>query len=221
MSDREPSAQRRLDELQREMRACRLCEESGFPVQGPAVFSGPASAGIMLVGQAPARIDLERGHLPWSGTGGRRLISWLTRAGFDEPMLREKQYLAALTRCFPGKHSSGKGDRPPTRAEQKLCLPYLAREIELVKPKIIVTVGGMAATRFLGKRSLTDLVGEAHRPDAQAIRPLESAPLSDTWIVPLPHPSGASLWLNKPAHLALVEKALEQLSRLWQECQYE
>lgn len=214
MSVPQPAVQRELEILQQEMRACRLCEENGFPVQGPAVFSGPASAHMMWVGQAPARIDIDQGSLPWSGAGGRRLMSWMVCAGFDEETLRETQYLTALTRCFPGKHPSGKGDRPPGRMEQKLCIPYLAREIALIRPKVIVTVGGMAATRFLGKRSLIELVGAAHRPDARAVEGLGSDSLAGIWILPLPHPSGASLWLNKPAHLALVDDALDQLSRL-------
>jgi uracil-DNA glycosylase len=71
-----------------------------------------------------------------------------------------------------------------------------------VQPEIIIPVGGLAIDRFLGKAKLVDVVGAAVQ-DAQG-----------HWIVPLPHPSGASLWLNKPEHQALVQRAIEHLGRL-------
>lgn len=210
------TAQDRLDNLQREMRRCRRCQENGFPVEGPAVFSGPASARILLVGQAPARVDLDHGSQPWSGTGGRRLMAWLTSAGFEEDAFRQSQYLAALTRCFPGKQDSGRGDRPPSRAEQALCLPCLAREIEIIQPRTIITVGRMAAERFLGQKRLTELVGDAHTPNSAAIQAVGVEAIPGFQILPLPHPSGASLWLNTPSHRAMVDRALARLSDLRQ-----
>jgi len=214
MTNPTASAQRGLQILQDEMRRCRLCGDAGFPIRGPAVFSGPVTAQILLVGQAPAEVDIVPQGQPWSGRGGRRLMGWLADAGFEESTLRRSHYMTALTRCFPGKPPNGKGDRAPTRTEQDLCAPFLIREIALIQPKVIVPIGSMAITRFLGKCKLSDVVGEAHRPARKALQQFGADHLVDTWILPLPHPSGASLWLNTPAHQMLVEHALGKLSAL-------
>jgi len=214
MSGVDSPAQRELDALQAEMRRCRRCIEAGFPVQGPAVFSGPAAAPILLIGQAPAQMDLNHGSRPWSGAGGKRLLGWLAEAGFEEPALRRTAYMAALTRCFPGKQANGRGDRAPTRAEQALCFPYLQRELELIVPKVIVLIGGLAIARFLGPAKLSDVIGRAYPCDAAVQRRLGVRLPAEPILIPLPHPSGASLWLNQPANQTLVGEALACLAAL-------
>ncbi len=78
--------------------------------------------------------------------------------------------------------------------EQKLCRPFLDRELALVPPVVIVLVGGLAIETFLGHNRLENTVGQVITRDG--VRN-----------VPLPHPSGASLWLNAPQNLARVRKA--------------
>jgi uracil-DNA glycosylase len=195
-----------LAALQEKMRECRLCLEAGHPIVPGAVFSGPASASVMVVGQAPGVTETEVGR-PFNGSSGRRLFQWLARAGWEETTFRATQYLSAVTKCYTGKGKGGKGDRAPSRAEQKLCAPFLQRELALVRPRLILPVGGLAVRRFLGNRAkrLGDVVGEAFE--------LEPG----RWIVPLPHPSGASLWLNRAENQARVDQALEQVRRLCEE----
>jgi uracil-DNA glycosylase len=123
-------------------------------------------------------------------------------AGWEEAEFRATQYMTAITKCFPGKAAGGRGDRAPSRAEQKLCRPFLEEELALVDPEIVIPVGGLAIRHFLGKAKLVDVVGTVVQDD------------EGRWIVPLPHPSGASLWLNKPEHRALVSRAIEQLCEL-------
>ncbi len=185
------------------MRACRRCLEAGFSVVPSAIFSGPVTARVMIVGQAPGSMEAETGR-PFSGAAGRRLFRWLAEAGWDEDEFRATQYLTAITRCYPGKSLGGRGDRAPSRAEQMLCAPFLERELALVQPEIIVPVGGLAIRRFLGRVSLDDVVGRAIRDSA------------GRWIVPLPHPSGANLWLNRPESRRRVAQALALLRRLSQ-----
>ena len=189
-----------LAALHEEMRACRRCLEAGYPIAPGAVCSGPASASVMVVGQAPGVTETEAGR-PFNGPSGRRLFDWLARAGWEEGAFRATQYLSAVTKCYPGKGRGGKGDRVPTRAEQALCAPFLERELALVRPRLIVPVGGLAVRRFLGSRArrLGEVVGEVFEGE------------DGRRIVPLPHPSGASLWLNKPEHQALVHCAIERL----------
>jgi uracil-DNA glycosylase len=192
------STEQALDALHSEMQACRRCLEAGFAITPGAIFSGPASARVMIVGQAPGVTEVEA-QRPFNASSGRRLFQWLAEAGWEEDTFRAMQYMTAITKCYPGKSPGGKGDRAPSRAEQKLCAPFLERELALVTPEIIIPVGGLAIRRFLGKVKLTDVVGTAVQDD------------QGRWVVPLPHPSGASLWLNKPEHQALVHCAIERL----------
>ena len=181
-----------------EMRACRRCLEAGFSIVPGAVFSGPATARVMVVGQAPGVTEVEAGR-PFNASSGRRLFQWLAEAGWEETEFRATQYMTAITKCFPGKAAGGKGDRAPSRAEQELCALFLERELELVQVEIVVPVGGLAVRRFFGKTKLADAVGTAMEDD------------EGRWVVPLPHPSGASLWLNRPENQALVSRAIEHL----------
>jgi uracil-DNA glycosylase len=182
------------------MQACRRCLEAGFSITPGAIFSGPSTARVMIVGQAPGVTEVEA-QRPFNASSGRRLFQWLAEAGWDEDEFRTTQYMTAITKCYPGKSPGGKGDRAPSHAEQKLCAPFLEQELVLVRPEIVVPVGGLAIRRFLGKVKLADVVGTATQDD------------KGRWIVPLPHPSGASLWLNKPEHQALVQRAIEHLRK--------
>ena len=94
-----------LTQLQREMRSCRCCLEAGYPIRPQAIFSGSASAQIMVVGQAPGIREAGTG-LPFSGPAGKRLFSWFAYAGFEEEAFRVTQYITAITKCFPGKLES-------------------------------------------------------------------------------------------------------------------
>jgi uracil-DNA glycosylase len=99
-----------------------------------------------------------------------------------------------VTRCYPGPAPSGRGDRTPAPREQELCAFWREWELELMRPKLIVSVGGLAARRLLGARSITECVGARFE-------------LENAIAIPLPHPSGASSWLNDPANRARVAGA--------------
>jgi len=183
------------------MRACRRCLEAGFSVTPGAIFSGPVTARVMIVGQAPGVTEVEAGR-PFNASSGRRLFQWLAEAGWEEAEFRATQYMTAITKCYPGKSPGGKGDRAPSRAEQALCAPFLERELALVQPEVVIPVGGLAVRRFLGTAKLAEAVGTLTQGDG------------GHWVVPLPHPSGASLWLNKPENQALVARAISHLRAL-------
>jgi uracil-DNA glycosylase family 4 len=114
----------------------------------------------------------------------------------DEDTFYATFYCASVTRCHPGRSPSGRGDRTPTPREQQLCAFWREQELRLLQPRLVVTVGGLAARRLLGIRRLTDAIGE--RFD-----------LGEALAVPLPHPSGASGWLNNPANRARRDAAVE------------
>jgi uracil-DNA glycosylase family 4 len=184
--------------LQERIRACRLCQEHGYiPVAHPIV-SGRASDRILVIGQAPGHRSIKN-NLPFSGPGGRILQKWLEQAGLPPRYLHEHTYLSSLTRCDPGPNPRGNGDRRPSPTEVALCRPYLETEIRLLRPKVVLLVGTMAIEAFFGKVRLEEIIGTFEERDGMLL-------------LPLPHPSGVSRWLNDPAHQQLHEKALTILT---------
>jgi uracil-DNA glycosylase len=175
--------------------ACRLCPDAGFPTEPGAIYRGSVDAPIVVIGQAPGKLERLQG-LPFVGPAGKRLMTWMAQAGFAEEEFRALTYFSAMTKCFPG--AAPKGDRRPTRREVALCRPFLLEPLRLLRPRIVLLIGGMAIEEFLGKQPLERVVGQVFRR-------------GDVHWIPLPHPSGASLWLNDPAHRALVDQALEHL----------
>jgi len=193
--------QRRLSNLHGRMTACRLCPAANYPIVPPAVFSGTAEARIMVVGQAPGSQEVTAGR-PFHAGSGARLFQWLERAGFEEIAFRRDQYITSVTKCFPGKAASGGGDRAPSKAEQALCRPFLDAQIGLVDPEIIVPVGRIAVETFLPISGRFDkTIGTVEKIDGR-------------WLVPLPHPSGASRWHQGEANRRKIDRALRELDRL-------
>ncbi len=195
----------KLIAIQSEIQDCQQCLDAGYAIQGPPIYSGDGRARLMLIGQAPGVVEVNETHLPFSGSAGARLFRWLAEAGWSEAEFRQGFYITSVTKCFPGPNKSGRGDRAPSRAEQQMCGEWLDAEITLVDPEVLVPVGKMAIDRFFGRgRKLVDLIGNRFQ-------------LAGRIVIPLPHPSGASAWIQKPDHRVLIQQALAQLSHTRQE----
>jgi uracil-DNA glycosylase family 4 len=199
--------QQQLELLHAEVANCRLCVDAGYipSAAGNAAVRGYVGQQLMLVGQAPGHLSVARGF-PFAGPGGRVLETWLQRAGYPAGALRAHIYLSALTKCYPGKTKPGDGDRKPSPAELALCRPFLQQELELVRPRAILLVGSMASVAFLGTGRLRDVVGTSYERNGVKL-------------LPLPHPSGVSRWLNRPEHQEMLGVALEILAgwrRRWE-----
>jgi uracil-DNA glycosylase family 4 len=188
---RRRASYRSLASLQRDNRRCRACAEAGFPIESLPVFEGHAGQRAYLFGQAPGVIEGEQ-RRPWRGRAGQNLRRWLE---LDEETFYATFYCASVTRCYPGRAASGGGDRTPTPREQELCSFWFEWELRLLRPELIVAVGGLAVRRLLGIGSLGDCIGETFDRDG-------------TRVIPLPHPSGVSRWLNVPANRARLDEAL-------------
>ena len=180
--------------------ACRACEHAGLvPSVRPIRHAWTDRQRTMIVGQAPgAQTEAKRFH--FAGPGGILLGRWLVAAGYDPDTWRDQCYITSLTRCFPGKASNGKGDRRPSPAELERCRPFLTAELRLVQPRLVLAIGTMAIEYFLGRVSLDRVVGTVVELDGRRV-------------LPLPHPSGVSRWLNDPAHQRLVDQAIALLAR--------
>ena len=194
-----------LDTLQSSVSSCRRCADAGYFIGSTPISTLNAGAIFMTVGQAPGRHEAEVTHRPFSGPAGKRLFRWLAQAGFDEATFRATQAMVAITRCYPGPHPAGRGDRVPTRAEQALCAPWLEAELALIRPRVLIPIGGLAIGRFLGNdMTMTDQIGGRFERDGRIL-------------VPLPHPSGASQWFNVPENKVRLARALEILAALREE----
>lgn len=190
-----------LKQLQAACRACTRCVADGVLAEASPTFEGTAEAVFLLIGQAPGPVEREL-RRPFMGRAGRELARWVERAGFpSEAEFRRVTYIASLIRCFPGRLASGAGDRPPPRRAIANCAPWLAAELELLRPRLLIAVGGLAITRFLGPGPLEERVGRLFE-DRPGLPP----------VLPLPHPSGMSRWLNDRENRARLEAALRILS---------
>jgi uracil-DNA glycosylase family 4 len=185
------SSYRSLASLQRDLSRCRACAEAGYHLESLSVRVPGTGQRAYMFGQAPGPVEGKE-RLPWRGDAGRRLRRWLD---LDEDEFYATFYCASVTRCDPGRAVSGRGDRTPTLREQELCSFWREWELELLRPALIVTVGGLALKRLLGLTPLTPHVGERYERDGASI-------------VPFPHSSGASGWLNDPANRERLERAV-------------
>jgi uracil-DNA glycosylase family 4 len=185
---------RSLASLQRDNRICRACAEAGYPLESLPVFEGAPGQTAMIVGQAPGVVEgAER--RPWRGRAGQTLRRWLE---LDEERFYATFYCSSVTRCYPGRHPSGRGDRPPSPRELDLCRFWLDWELRLLRPLLVVPVGGLAIRRVLGISGLAGCIGSKFE-------------LGEAIAVPLPHPSGASGWLNAPENRERLSVALALL----------
>lgn len=189
------SSYRSIASLQRNNRVCRACAEAGYPLESLPIVQPYRGQRAYIFGQAPG-IQEGRERLPWRGRAGKTLRRWLE---LDEDTFYATFYCASVTRCYPGGAPSGRGDRTPTLQEQELCAFWRGWELELIRPRLIVPVGGLAARRLLGVKSVSESVGVRYA-------------LDDAVAIPLPHPSGASGWLNDPTNRARVRDAARAIS---------
>jgi uracil-DNA glycosylase len=191
------SKQAAIQSHQNELKACTTCPQ----MLGPVVTGNPVVSPIILVGQAPGDKEGPAGR-PFAWTAGKTLFSWFEAIGLNETTFRERVYMAAVCRCFPGKKPKG-GDRVPDREEIAQCRHWLDREISLLQPHLIIPVGKLAIRQFLQSERLVEVVGNTHRIGLDQ---------REVDIIPLPHPSGASTWHRTEPGKTLLGTALQQIA---------
>jgi uracil-DNA glycosylase family 4 len=191
---RRRSSYRSLRSLQRDNRVCRACAEAGYPIASLPVFEGHEGRRAFMYGQAPGVLEGQE-RRPWRGRAGQTLRRWLD---MDEETFYSTFYCASVTRCYPGRSPSGTGDRVPTPRERELCTFWFEWELRLLRPELIVAVGGLAIRHLLGPRPLDECIGSTFEHGGAVV-------------VPLPHPSGVSRWLNAPANRARLDEAIARI----------
>ena len=155
------------------LHACRKCPR----MESAPVSGGPVRSKVMLVGQAPGVREPQLGR-PFAWTAGKTLFRWFEEAcGFGEDVFRASIYMAAVCRCFPGKHPKGSGDRVPDDEEIANCREYLEGQLDIIRPEFICCLGATAACPArAADASLSKLACGKARGEVIAIRGKVDAP---------------------------------------------
>lgn len=186
-----------LEQHLKRLRACRRCPD----VQGPPVVGPVPQSRLYLMGQAPGPKERDAGR-PFVWTAGTTLFRWFSTLGVSEEMFRQRVYMGAVIRCFPGKLEGRQGDRRPSRTEISTCTDFHQREFALLRPELVILVGKMAIELFLPAKRLDEVVGRIFSLELAHGR-LE--------MLPLPHPSGLNRWIQKDPGKSLLHQALDRL----------
>ena len=170
---------------------------------GPVVTGLPVVSPVLLIGQAPGVREGPAGK-PFAWTAGKTMFGWFASLGLSEDPFRERVYMAAVCRCFPGKAKGG-GDRVPSADEIARCSRHLAREVELLHPRLVIPVGKLAIAQVApAADQLADIVGTRQRGELAGVA---------FDIIALPHPSGASTWHRMEPGKTLLARALSEIGR--------
>jgi uracil-DNA glycosylase len=175
---------------------------------GPVVSGGAVVSPVMLIGQAPGIKEGPAGK-PFAWTAGKTLFQWFAQLDMSEDQFRERVYMAAVCRCFPGKGKAG-GDRVPSEDEIANCSRHMKSEIRMLEPRLVIPVGKLAIEQLFPEiEKLTEVIGikreakmAGHRFD----------------VIALPHPSGASTWHRTEPGKTLLVRALSLIAQhdAWQ-----
>ncbi|MEE9520179.1 MAG: uracil-DNA glycosylase [Dehalococcoidales bacterium] len=142
-----------LSELYKEIALCRECEIAKYRTK-VVPGEGPGDAEIMFIGEAPGWHEDQQGR-PFVGPAGLYLDELLASINLK----REQVYIANIIKCRP------QGNRDPLPAEILNCRKWLDRQIELICPKLIVTLGRYSMAMFFPGKSISKIHGIAQRQD--------------------------------------------------------
>jgi uracil-DNA glycosylase family 4 len=175
-----------LSELAKEIAVCELCilsQSRKKAVPG----EGPEDADIMFIGEAPGFHEDRQGR-PFVGAAGQFLDELLESIGLK----REDVFIANVIKCRPP------ANRDPLVDEIKACWPYLERQIELIKPKMIVTLGRYSMERFFPGQKISRIHGRPRKMEGIIYYPLY-------------HPAAA---LHQPRYRSDVEADFQKIPQL-------
>lgn len=166
-----------LATLEEEVRACPLCDLSKTRTKA-VPGEGPVDAEVMLIGEGPGFHEDKQGR-PFVGPAGRLLNELLESIGLD----RSKVYITNVVKCRPPNNND------PLPHQISACAPYLDRQLALIKPKVVVTLGRFSMARFFPGTSISRIHGQPRR-------------IGNAHVIPMYHPAAA---LHQGALLAVVK----------------
>ena len=147
------SQEKQLAKLHETIRMCTLCplhktRNNAVPGEGPAI------AQVMFVGEAPGAKEDETGR-PFVGKSGELLTTMIQEIGLS----RDEVFITSILKSRPPKN------RTPTQAEIRACRPYLEQQIEIINPKVIVLLGGVAISSLIGPWKVSEAHGKFYETD--------------------------------------------------------
>lgn len=208
-----------FEQFESDLRTCRKCEGilsgkcvdarvSDERVQPRPILSGLRQKPIMLIGQAPGLTEYQTGK-PFQGQAGQDIRSVLADCGVSTEQFAQLVQTAAVVKCFPGSKIVPNRRKPGVRREDERpsssminnCRPLLERQIVLCDPKIIVLLGGLPLGALLRMSGATSAKAELAAYVGRVVQ----------WgarrVIPFPHTSGSSFWLNDMANRQLFSVA--------------
>jgi len=179
-------AEQELKEIAGEIRTCNKCilsQSRKKSVPG----DGPADAEIMFIGEGPGFHENEQG-LPFVGQAGKFLEELLESAGLS----RKGVFITNVVKCRPP------GNRDPQEDELKACEPYLDRQIAVIDPLVIVTLGRFSMARYFKNARISRIHGQAAWNQGK-------------YIIPMYHPAAA---LHQRSLKPIIEKDFSKLPEM-------
>jgi len=169
------SKQDRMGSVETEIRACRKCELWRLR-RNSVPGEGNLDATVMFIGEAPGYWEDVKGR-PFVGAAGKLLDEMLSKIGLS----RGEVYIANILKCRPPEN------RDPLPVEVKACAPFLDQQIEVIKPRFIVTLGRHSASYILSKAgfeaaSITKVRGRVFKVSLLGL---------EVFVVPMYHPAAA------------------------------
>ncbi len=165
---------------------CPLSQSRTHAVPG----EGPADARVMFIGEGPGFHEDRQGR-PFVGASGQYLEQLLLGIG----LTRQQVYITNVVKCRPP------GNRDPLPDEVAACREYLDRQLALIQPDIVVTLGRYSMDRFFPGQSITRIHGRAKR-------------VGNVYYLPLFHPAAA---LRRPEWRTAIEEDIQQIPKLLDE----
>jgi DNA polymerase len=185
-NDRKRLAEANLAQIASEVSVCERCllhHSRKLAVPG----EGPVDAEIMFIGEGPGFHENQQGR-PFVGAAGKYLEELLATIGLK----REEVFIANVVKCRPPNN------RDPLPDELAACSDYLERQIQVINPKVIVTLGRYSMARFLPNAKISDVHGQSFR-------------IKGRMVVPMFHPAAA---LHQPSLKPSVERDFSHLPEL-------
>ncbi|MGQ9457534.1 MAG: uracil-DNA glycosylase family protein [Anaerolineae bacterium] len=182
MSSREEALQQVVREIS-QCRACDLAYGRTHTVPG----EGPADARLMFIGEGPGFHEDRQGR-PFVGAAGKLLEELLASIGLK----REEVYITNVIKCRPP------GNRDPYPEELEACRPFLDRQVEIIRPRVLVTLGRFSMARYFPEATITRVHGQAKR-------------FGSTWVIPVFHPAAA---LHQPRYRPALEEDFQRIAEL-------
>jgi uracil-DNA glycosylase len=178
-----------LTDLYAQISVCKKCDLSkGRTHTVPG--EGPENAQVMMIGEAPGFHEDQQGR-PFVGAAGKFLDELL--AGIN--MKRDQIYICNVLKCRPPQN------RDPFPDEMASCKDYLDKQIELIKPKIIITISRFAMGRWFADKKISEIHGKPKK-------------VGDMVILPMFHPAAA---LHQPSLKSVLQEDFKRIPQILQD----